>query len=80
MQHTTLRLLGVTKVNIDTDGRLVWMGVHREHLRENPRHFDIRKPGEEYIKTYADIIMNKTKALLSAGTLSQARAALSRGA
>ncbi len=69
--------LGVTKVNIDTDGRLVWMRVHREYLRDNPKQFDFRKPGEEYIKAYADFIVNKSKALLSAGTLSQVRAALS---
>jgi len=71
--------LGVTKVNIDTDGRLVWMRVHREYFRDNPKHFDFRKPGEEYIKAYADFIVNKSKALLSAGTLPQVRAAL-RGA
>ncbi len=69
--------LGVTKVNIDTDGRLVWMRVHREYLRDNPKGFDLRKPGEEYIKAYADFIVQKSKALLSAGTLSEVRAALS---
>jgi len=72
--------LGVTKVNIDTDGRLVWMRVHREYFRDNPKQFDFRKPSEEYIKAYADFIVNKSKALLSAGTLSQVRAELSRGA
>src|SRR6476620_4532258 len=28
--------LGVTKVNIDTDGRLVWTRVHREFFKEKP--------------------------------------------
>src|SRR5437762_6912779 len=28
--------LGVTKVNIDTDGRLVWTRVHREFFRDHP--------------------------------------------
>lgn len=69
--------LGVTKVNIDTDGRLVWMRVHRESFRDNPKNFDFRKPGEEYINAYADFIVNKSKALRSAGTLSNVRAALS---
>jgi fructose-bisphosphate aldolase class II len=69
--------LGVTKVNIDTDGRLVWTRVHREHFRDHPENFDFRKPGGEYVKAYADFIVNKSKALLSAGTLPQARAALS---
>ncbi len=65
--------LGVTKVNIDTDGRLVWTRVHREHFRDHPENFDFRKPGEAYIKAYADFIVHKSKALLSAGTLPQVR-------
>ena len=28
--------LGVTKINIDTDGRLVWTRVHREYFRDFP--------------------------------------------
>ncbi|MDP1545405.1 MAG: class II fructose-bisphosphate aldolase [Anaerolineales bacterium] len=68
--------LGVTKVNIDTDGRLVWMRVHREHFYNDPKNFDFRKPGAEYIKAYADFIVNKSKALLSAGTLPEVQAAL----
>ena len=31
--------LGVTKVNIDTDGRLVWTRVHREFFRDHPDQF-----------------------------------------
>ena len=69
--------LGVTKVNIDTDGRLVWTRVHREHFRDHPKNFDFRKPGEEYIKAYADFIVQKSRALLSADTLSAVRFALS---
>ena len=34
--------LGVTKVNIDTDGRLVWTRVHREFFRDHPEKFDLR--------------------------------------
>lgn len=68
--------LGVTKVNIDTDGRLVWTRVHREHFHNNPKNFDFRKPGEEYIKAYADFIAQKSKALLSAGTLTGVRNAV----
>ncbi|MBI5842541.1 MAG: class II fructose-bisphosphate aldolase [Chloroflexi bacterium] len=68
--------LGVTKVNIDTDGRLVWTRVHREHFQNYPANFDFRKPGEGYIKAYADFIVEKSKALLSAGTLPQVQSAL----
>jgi fructose-bisphosphate aldolase class II len=72
--------LGVTKVNIDTDGRLVWTRVHREHFYNDPKNFDFRKPGAEYVKAYAAFIANKSRALLSAGTLSQVKAALSAAA
>ena len=37
--------LGVTKINIDTDGRLVWTRVHREYFRDHPDQFDLRPPG-----------------------------------
>lgn len=68
--------LGVTKVNIDTDGRLVWTRVHREHFRDYPENFDFRKPGEAYVKAYADFIVNKAQKLQTASVLTQVRAAL----
>lgn len=70
--------LGVTKVNIDTDGRLVWTRAHREHLREHPENFDFRKPGEAFIQAYADFVEHKARKLLSAGTLSTTRDAIVR--
>lgn len=69
--------LGVTKVNIDTDGRLVWTRVHREYFRDHPEAFDFRKPGKVFVKAYADFIVHKSEKLLSAGTLETVRAALS---
>lgn len=69
--------LGVTKVNIDTDGRLVWTRVHREYFRDEPQGFDFRKPGKIFIQAYADFIVHKSEKLLSAGTLETVRAALS---
>ncbi len=71
--------LGVTKVNIDTDGRLVWTRVHREHLRDHTSNFDFRKPGEAFIAEYASFVAHKAEKLLSAGTLTSVRAALSSG-
>ncbi len=68
--------LGVTKVNIDTDGRLVWTRVHREYFRDHPEVFDFRKPGREYIEAYADFIEAKSRKLLSHGKLEQVRRAL----
>jgi fructose-bisphosphate aldolase class II len=68
--------LGVTKVNVDTDGRLVWTRVHREMFRDQPEVFDFRKPGELFVKEYANFIAHKSEKLGSAGTLAEVRAAL----
>ena len=69
--------LGVTKVNIDTDGRLVWTRVHREFFRDQPEKFDFRGPGKEYVAEYAQFIAHKNGKLGSAGRLEEIRAALS---
>ena len=69
--------LGVTKVNIDTDGRLVWTRVHREYFRDEPEKFDFRAPGKIFMAEYAKFIAHKNEKLLSAGHLEEVRAALS---
>ena len=38
--------LGVTKINIDTDGRLVWTRVSREFFLEHPEKFALMAPGK----------------------------------
>jgi fructose-bisphosphate aldolase class II len=68
--------LGVTKVNIDTDGRLVWTRVHREFFLENPEKFDLRDPGKIFMKEYAKFIVGKNEKLGSAGQLETIRKAL----
>ena len=68
--------LGVTKVNIDTDGRLVWTRVHREHFRDHPENFDFRKPGEVFVKEYAEFVRAKSEKLLSANRLERVQASL----
>ncbi|NLX10016.1 MAG: class II fructose-bisphosphate aldolase [Chloroflexi bacterium] len=68
--------LGVTKVNIDTDGRLVWTRVHREYFRDKPQEFDFRKPGTVFVDEYAKFIVHKSEKLGSAGKLSEVRSAL----
>lgn len=68
--------LGVTKVNIDTDGRLVWTRVHREYFRDKPGEFDFRKPGTVFMQAYADFIVHKSEKLLSAGQLDMVRVAV----
>ncbi|HRR06772.1 MAG TPA: class II fructose-bisphosphate aldolase, partial [Victivallales bacterium] len=61
--------LGVTKINIDTDGRLVWTRVHREFFRDKPEKFDLRDPGKIFMKEYAKFIAHKNEKLGSAGKL-----------
>src|SRR6476469_3717587 len=68
--------LGVTKVNIDTDGRLVWTRVHREFFRDKPAEFDFRPPGKVFMQAYADFIAHKNEKLGSAGQLETVRASL----
>jgi fructose-bisphosphate aldolase class II len=65
--------LGVTKVNIDTDGRLVWCRVHRESFRDDPENFDLRKPGKVFMTEYANFIAHKNEKLGSAGQLDAVR-------
>ncbi len=68
--------LGVTKVNIDTDGRLVWTRVHREYFRDHPEEFDFRRPGTLFVEAYANFIVNKSEKLGSQGQLSAVSTAL----
>ncbi len=70
--------LGVTKVNIDTDGRLVWTRVHREFFRDHPEVFDLRKPGEVFMQAYADFIAEKNDYLGSTGHLDEVRELVSK--
>ncbi len=68
--------LGVTKVNIDTDGRLVWTRVHREFFRDHPEKFDFREPGKIFVSEYANFIAHKNEKLGSAGQLDAVRASV----
>jgi fructose-bisphosphate aldolase class II len=68
--------LGVTKVNIDTDGRLVWCAVLRETFRDKPGDFDPRTSGKPFMAAYADFIIHKNQLLGSGGQLESVRAAL----
>jgi fructose-bisphosphate aldolase class II len=70
--------LGVTKVNIDTDGRLVWTRVHREFFRDKPAEFDFRPPGKIFIEEYAKFIASRNQLLGSAGQLDDLRAGLKK--
>lgn len=75
-QYLPAAKLGVTKVNIDTDGRLIWCAVYREVFRDKPGDFDPRTPGKPFMAEYANFIIHKNVKLGSAGQLAAVRAAL----
>ena len=70
--------LGVTKINIDTDGRLVWTRVHREFFRDKPSEFDFRPVGKTFMDEYAKFIISRNQLLGSAGQLDAVRASLTK--
>jgi len=77
-QYLPAAKLGVTKVNVDTDGRLVWTRVHREHFLNKPEDFDLRAPGKTFMAEYAKFIAHKNEKLGSAGQLNAVREALGK--
>ncbi|MDA0990345.1 MAG: ketose-bisphosphate aldolase [Verrucomicrobia bacterium] len=76
---TRASVMGVTKVNIDTDGRLVWCRVHREAFRDDPENFDLRPCGKVFMAEYADYITRKNVVLGSAGRLDDLRSFIEAG-
>jgi len=68
----------VTKINIDTDGRLVWTRVHREYFRDHPENFDLRPIGKVFMAEYAKFIAQKNDYLGSAGHLEEVRKVVSK--
>lgn len=79
-QYLPAAKLGVTKVNIDTDGRLVWCAIYRETFRDKPDNFDPRTPGKPFMAAYAEYITHKNQRLGSAGQLEKLRESLAVGA
>jgi fructose-bisphosphate aldolase, class II len=72
-QYLPAAKLGVCKINIDTDGRLVWCAIHREAFRDDPANFDLRPPGKVFMAAYADYIVHKNRVLGSSGQLESVR-------
>ncbi len=72
-QYLPAAKLGVCKINIDTDGRLVWARVHREFFRDHCDKFDLREPGKIFMAEYAKFIASRNELLGSAGQLESAR-------
>lgn len=77
-QYLPAAQLGVCKINIDTDGRLVWCAIYRESFRDKPEDFDPRTPGKVFMAEYAKYIAHKNQKLGSAGKLAAVRQALGK--
>ncbi len=77
-QYLPAAKMGVCKINIDTDGRLVWCGVLRETFRDKPEDFDLRTSGKVFMPEYAGYIIHKNQKFGAAGQLESARAAIGK--
>jgi fructose-bisphosphate aldolase, class II len=55
--------LGVCKVNIATDMRLIWTRIHREFFKNSPEKFDMVVPGKEYMDELEAFVAGKCLAL-----------------
>jgi len=75
-QYLPAAKLGICKINIDTDGRLVWCAILREVFRDKPEDFDLRTSGKVFMPAYAQYIAHKNQKLGSAGQLEAVRKAL----
>ncbi len=59
--------LGVSKVNIATDLRVLWTRVHREFFNKHPDQFDPIVPGKSYQEELVDFCLKKFELLGSIG-------------
>jgi fructose-bisphosphate aldolase class II len=75
-QYLPAAKMGVCKINIDTDGRLVWCATYRESFRDKPEDFDPRTPGKQFMPAFAEYITHKNQKLGSAGQLQAVRKTL----
>jgi fructose-bisphosphate aldolase class II len=75
-QYLPAAKLGICKINIDTDGRLVWCATLRETFRDKPEDFDLRTSGKVFMANYAEYIIHKNQMLGSAGQLEAVRKTL----
>lgn len=59
--------LGVCKINIATDLRLLWTCVHREFFAQTPELFDPVIPGKKYMEAYIAFMGQRFEVLGSTG-------------
>jgi fructose-bisphosphate aldolase class II len=63
--------LGVCKINIATDARLLWARTHREFFRDYPDKFDPILPGSTYMEEFTIFMKHKFKLLGATGMASE---------
>lgn len=63
--------LGVCKINIATDARLLWTRTHREFFRDYPEKFDPILPGSAYMEEFTVFMKQKFKLLGATGMASE---------
>ena len=56
--------LGVTKINIATDIRLIWTRIHREFFKNTPELFDPVIAGKEYMEELKKFVAEKSQSLV----------------
>lgn len=59
--------LGVCKVNIATDTRLLWTMVNREFFRDRAEEFAPTTPGKIFMETYKEFMLKKFELLQTTG-------------
>ena len=59
--------LGICKVNIATDMRLIWKMVTREFFRDKPEEFAPTSPGKIFMDTYKEFMIKKFELLGASG-------------
>ena len=59
--------LGVCKINIATDMRLIWTRIHREFFKVTPEKFDMVIPGTDYMNALSFFVAEKCRLLGAAG-------------
>lgn len=63
--------LGVCKINIATDARLIWTRVHREFFELSPAQFDPIIPGKTFINEFEKFNFEKFELLRACGKASE---------
>ncbi|HPE78141.1 MAG TPA: class II fructose-bisphosphate aldolase [Draconibacterium sp.] len=63
--------LGVCKINIATDARLIWTRVHREFFELSPAQFDPIIPGKTFINEFEKFNLEKFELLRATGKASE---------